>query len=96
MQRKTSIWGYVTHSLSKSRFSQGTLDEFETMHTAQVCAFLWCYDTFWDFSIIHLEPFGDEYNEDPVVCVIYSYWLSATLGFQTWGLHIKRVCHKRF
>lgn len=38
MQRKTFIWGYVTHSLSKSRFSQGTLDEFETMQTAQVCA----------------------------------------------------------
>ena len=38
MQMKTFIWGYVTHLLSKSRFSQGTLDEFEAMRTAQVFA----------------------------------------------------------
>lgn len=33
------------------------------------------------FSIIHLEHFGDEYNDDPVVCVIYSYWLDLQLQF---------------
>lgn len=38
MQMKTFIWGYVTHLLSKSIFSQGTLHEFETMHTAQAFA----------------------------------------------------------
>ena len=38
MQMKTFIWGHLTHLLSKSIFSQGTLDEFETMHTAQAFA----------------------------------------------------------
>ena len=38
MEMKTFISGYVTHLLSKSIVIQGTLDEFETMHTAQAFA----------------------------------------------------------
>lgn len=55
VQKKTFIWGYVIHSLSKSRFSQGTLDEFATMHTGQALArFFVAMLYFGIFSIIHL------------------------------------------
>lgn len=68
MQMKTFIWGHLTHLLSKSIFSQGTLDEFETMHTAQAFArFFGVIIHVWILQFFHLEHFRDEYNEDPVV-----------------------------